>query len=505
MRHHLRITNLVKATRPLPCVEVDRSDRNSIEHVEDYSLIFKESFCVAASDLAATMQEPIENIGVLYEDIMSTGTVRKNIKAKMFSKSRKLSRGNDVEKGMGFVTFGRGQLLFTVRRTNKLESTRLQAAGFRFASATVPNVLQNLARSMEVTPDELAPRLDRMREYAEKDQIYEPGVHLSCFVLRPLFQKGFHVLVQKDAKSLLPAVPLPIRQLEGWHVHFLAHMDNLTVTDCREWLRGRSHHLATEREKQFSLQLLNAITELESQIRDQCFKEARLVARPFQAPCRNPNDSQAPEMADMIAFRTFADVHEYQSNDGVQFAPFRFFASQQRAYKGSPNNEVFVRTIHREFLGILRSDDTKALSSAPDGRNSSVCSENHSCAPLRRLPTHRVPSPTGSRGRWGFPGCSPCQEQISGDGSSEKILSQTEVDQGLGGILNSNNISIDVSEVQQDDTNADVELSNLNLSPSREARDATVEQETFIDVLLALTLNERRALEFNTYWESQQP
>ncbi len=41
----------------------------------NFARVFKELFCVAAQQLANTLHEPLEKIGVLFEEPMDTGTV----------------------------------------------------------------------------------------------------------------------------------------------------------------------------------------------------------------------------------------------------------------------------------------------------------------------------------------------------------------------------------------------------------------------------------------------
>lgn len=116
---------------------------------DDYSVTFKELFCVAASDLSALIQVPFENIGMLYGSIMRTGKLKKHAKWKQLQAMLKPNKLDKAGKSQSSTVFGRGQLLFLVRRVNRFESARLQAVGHRFAS--IANVVDFLARSMEIT------------------------------------------------------------------------------------------------------------------------------------------------------------------------------------------------------------------------------------------------------------------------------------------------------------------------------------------------------------------
>lgn len=137
---------------------------SSINPDEDYSTTFMELFCVAANDLATLTQTSFENIGVLFGGIISTGTLNKNASWKRLQRLWKPNSLESIEKGQ-FAIYGRGQVLFVVRRVDRFESIRLQATGHRFA--TISNVIDFLARSMEVTRDGLLPHLERMRDNSE--------------------------------------------------------------------------------------------------------------------------------------------------------------------------------------------------------------------------------------------------------------------------------------------------------------------------------------------------
>ncbi|KAK3171200.1 hypothetical protein OEA41_003284 [Lepraria neglecta] len=175
-------------------------------------------------------------------------------------KPKKLDK---AERGQSSTVFGRGQLLFLVRRVNRFESARLQAVGHRFAS--IANVVDFLARSMEITREELMPQLENMRDNCEKEHFLEPGVHLARFALRPIFQRGVEILVRKDVGYLLPTIPLLGSKLEHWQLQILQHMNCWTVATYYKRLRGRSLFV-NEQEQQFVRQLFEAITGLANKI-----------------------------------------------------------------------------------------------------------------------------------------------------------------------------------------------------------------------------------------------
>lgn len=473
MRNHLRTTNYVKNSRP---GTGDKRKNSSSEEAEDYSQAFKELFCVAAYDLATMIQEPLQKLGVLYEDIMSTGTLKKNAKAKFFQKNPVIHGPVDVETGTReAISFGKGQLLFVVRETTKLESAQLQAAGFRFA--VVSNVIDHLARSIQVTQEELRPRLDSMRKYSTRNHILEPGVHVACFALRPLFQRGFDVLVCRDAKNLLPTVPLPLSQLERWHIDFICRLDNWTVADCLDHLRKSSE--VTGMEQEFAAQLYNGLLALTQKLENPFFLEARLTARPLRAPCRPANPAAPPGQAMIIAFRVMTDVHQSRMlNSQVEFTPSRFFLCQQHIYPNSPDHAIFARRIHREFALLNQ-------------RREQVVPDTSASTIGPRLDFfHRTPSTqNGAKWNMNYSKRDTSPSTIRNDNSSEKSLVEV-VGNPYGGIHVSNEISVDVSEARRGNWSSDVEMTHLGVYS--EAGVAPIELESFVDELMGLTIGERR-------------
>ena len=473
MRTHLRTTIFAKRSRPGSATQA----RDGPDGTEDYSQVFKELFCIAASDLATMLQKSLETLGVLYDEIVSTGTTKKSRGARIFSSSQTGINNNDVERGTSRVTFGRGQLLFIVRKADKLEAAQLQASGFRFAP--LAQVVEHLARSMQITVRELQPRLDRMKDFSPQLRMLEPGVHLACFALRPLYQRGFDVLVSKDAKNLLPTVALPIAALDMWQIDFITRFDDWNVSKCLQWLSKQSIlESATARERNFFGQLYNGIYALGQQINDEFFQSARLTARPLRAPCFNPETGVSGQ-AEIIVFRVIADVHQSRLlNDRVEFTSSRFFLCQQHVYQQSPDHQIFARRVHREFASLLEPKERPS--------NLRASSSNFKRGFFGRMPrTLGTPSASTYSGQR-----DQSPSTIKEDSSSEKHLVDEPASRSYGGIHVSDEVTIDVTEVRQGDRSPNVEMSNLGVYS--EAGVAPVERETFIDELISLTISERR-------------
>ena len=477
MRSHLRNAKPIKDSRY-------RHGTGSVENsTGDYSALFKQLFCVAAKDLADIVQLPLEDVGALDGTIMNTGTLSKSARLKLLQQlSTPHNELDNAEKGRAPILFGRGQLLFLVRRANRSLASRLQSTGYRFA--TISNVVDLLARSIEVTKEELLPQLRRMRDQSEGERLLEPGVHLGCFALRPVFHRGFEILVRKDAGNMMPTSKLTKSRLEQWQIEVLQRIDNWTVATCFERLRGGSLFVDPQ-QQQFSKELLESLTDLAGRVDSAFFEDARLVATPLRAPCDMSKGNSAPQEAFMIAFRVITDAYQSSSlNDRYEFASLRFFLCQQHAHQDCADNAVFARRIHREFA--------MAASCEECDDNPLTCpraSYHPSSDAVRGAKRRRTPSPIRKK-KW-TSRIHAKSEKLNDDSSSERnLVSGSPKGRTFGAIHVANEIDVDVKEVTRDSQSPDVELSSLGCYA--EAGVGDIEGESFADELVALTTDERR-------------
>ena len=482
MRSHLKATNFIgnSMTRKYAALECR----------EDYSRIFRELFCVAAEDLATQIAEPLQELGILYEDIMSTGTVSRSVKAKVLSTVRNPAGFRDLEKGQ---MLGRGQLLFVVRQTSKQQTAHLKAAGFRFAAPE--NIEEGLARSIQVTREDLSTQLIQLREYAGKDVLLEPGIRLACLIMYPLLHGGFQVLVHKNARHILPGVPIQISELHSSQLRMLKRMDGWPLRKCYKYL-GEGEQFDTQNEYQFASQLCHAISRLKNLLDVPFIDDVRLTARPLPVPCRNPDDSQTPGQAMIIAFRLVTDIHDNKPpNDATTFVPLRFFMTQQQVAQDMPNQEMFAHKIQRDFPSPSldgRSSDTPSISKR---RQSKTLPPVLSRIPRQLRST--MPSPTSPR--WNLPYASRTSNShlIRSDSTSEKDFSQWETcnsSQSNGGIHVSNDITVEVSERPGTGNSSHVEMADLGVSSQVAVTPSDC--KTYLDELVALTAEERRGQAF---------
>ncbi len=326
------------------------------------------------------------------------------------------------------------------------------------------------------------------RSYSKAERFLKPGVHIACFALRPVFQRGFDILVRKDFGYMLPTTQLSSLKLEGWQLKIIQSMDNWTVASLCATLR-RSSVFSDQKEQQFIRVLLEAITALASQIDRPFFQSARLVARLLRAPSASSSSKEGSSDAFVLAFRIIADIHQNHGLvDPYEFAPSKFFLVRQHAFKDSPDNQIFARKIHREFAAVAEGHDDWTPNALPprysiypamDRRLSSVRRGSRSESPARNgIWPSRRPSPTATR-----------TDDNASDHSKKNLVDPIK---SLGGIQVSNEASVDVSKTSSGGSSPDVKLTTIPLCCTTEAGVGDIESENFADELMLLTTDERR-------------
>ncbi|MBE7179828.1 MAG: hypothetical protein INR71_01250 [Terriglobus roseus] len=356
MRSHLRSMGSLKgaAHRPRSSSAKSVFEDNGTE--EDYSVVFREHFCVAAAELADHLQTPLPQMGVLYSNIMMTGSMAPEFmpkKPKHVLPSGK-PRPSDVEDGISnLIMFGRGQLMFLVRQVDKQESSRLMAAGYRFAS--IAQVEAQNARSMQVPQSQFEKEMDLLRKYCANTRTEQStGTYIACFALRAAVKAvngNWEVLVPKDDLKSLPRVEITPGGLKNWHQRVMSRLDGMTVLQCMKYLGDRSTEAPDDEERSFTKRLLLCIAELQEIVPERFFDYAIFSAKAVAGP-----DSSMHGPATTYAFCIIPDVHNSSikhAHDTLTYTPLSFFKSSQRVYKGSPDHAYLAQRIHREFATIL--------------------------------------------------------------------------------------------------------------------------------------------------------
>jgi len=441
--------------------------------IEDYSIVFRELFCAAAADLANDLNQPLDKIGILYDEIFPTGQELTS-KTKILSKGKKShvtesSSLADLEReGVGGSS-GKGQLLFLVSRVTRREAENLQAAGYRFA---IPlQVIPIMATTLQVKPNLLTHRFGILKEYATDPHMLDAGVHMACFAIRASLgagRHGFDVLARKDARNQLPTMQLPIDNLEDWHLDYLQKLDSQSVAACiKNLYKASKPSNPSPKEQELAKHLLTTLEALKEEIEDPFFNDALLIAKPVRAPCRAHSEDAPPGIALLITFRIIVPIHSRAPGKKLVFTPLNFFKMQQHVYKNSPDHAAFARKTYREFSPVLDIRPT----SIEDRISSSIGSNMMGSLSLSQKPSSQNlarnevmmgehidmfgnPIPTLHPGSNPYRGPSkirfwdrPARDQarIRGDNSSEKNLMDVHSQEHLGGIMVSQEVSVDVA------------------------------------------------------------
>jgi hypothetical protein len=297
-------------------------------HFDD---LFKRHFCVTAQDLADEVRQPLQDMGMLYDHVLATSTP-----------SSRFSRAMGYDR----IRAGKGQILFTVRQLKKQEASRMAAAGFRFT--TIENVTTILSRRIHVPTTTLGTHLADMRDYAASHRIFEPGVHLISFIMRPTIHDHFEVLTAKGVGNPLPSSTLSTKRLQIQHLEMIAHMEGWTLSTCLNWLKSNNAR-AYKDVDEFREQLIHAITALSSSLSPDVNLASKFSARPLIAPCRINRISDGQNCI-LLPFCVVGSLDTQISNPDFTFTPLRLFRVQQQTNDGLGDIDGFAKELSQELL-----------------------------------------------------------------------------------------------------------------------------------------------------------
>ncbi|KAK1812260.1 hypothetical protein LTR12_013349 [Friedmanniomyces endolithicus] len=461
----------------------------------DYSIIFRERFCCAAATLAAAMNLPTERIGVLYDKIIDTGTLRAEEKSSKWS-SGAVDDAMEVESGKSFKLFGRGQLLFLAKQLNTDDADKLLNAGYRFAS--VQQIGRNVAETMQIPLPALEHHVNGLRKYVHNlAELEKPGTWLSFFGLIPRpNSKGFDVGVKKEDQDQLPDAQFLATEPEPWQAEFLQRMDGLRTRSAMAFLENRNNTdlQRDPRQQYFASIVLHAMTQLSQQVPADWYREARFCARPVFAHYGHSNRNRG-SVTWLYSFCVIADMHtSLEACNNVARSPLTFFSARQRCYKGSPDHAILARDIHQEFGPLLARRMVSGKTPKDRTRRISL----HRAKTPKKLPKAQPSTPhlPGSRRSSslghsdstsvhelvdypGKMGDVTVEERNGAEVASEQQQRENNV---WGGIL------VNSETVIKSDSKSDYSLASKQLGLGVNVAVGTARQEdTFVDVLMEVT------------------
>ncbi|PWW78923.1 hypothetical protein C7212DRAFT_275219 [Tuber magnatum] len=443
MREHLRNYNL---------------NSHTADFVADYSFVFREMFCIAAQDLADGTHRNLDDLGVLYDEIITTGVSVSNMIP------GKNSEYTDVEAG-----HGKGKILFLIKKVAKADAANLTSTGYRFTD--INNVLDIISRSTQVPKETLTHHLNLMRTYNSSERMLQPGVHVGCFAVRANVNSGFEILVHVDRLDSLPTAQLSMPALKNRHIKFLKENDGVGVGRLLRNLDapGGSPSLQALNDPPFVMLLKTALERLISDIEDPFFTDSTLVPQPIAVPCQiTPENGSG--VAIIIVFKTLMPVHARAINESpkLDFVPFRFFSLQQRCFPYSADHDVQTRNTHREFSG-------KAAAVQKPTRTLSKRGIRDTLIPWPSS-GHRFLSPGSSR-----PSTS-SEKKLVTDGDLSPSASLNPFTSG--GIMVSQSVSVERAEAKNP-----MELQPMGPSLAITVKDNDQEMPTWVDILFKGVMN----------------
>ncbi|KAJ5479275.1 hypothetical protein N7530_004784 [Penicillium desertorum] len=315
----------------------------------DFDTLFKQLFCVTAQELSDQLSLPLQDLGTLYDDVLSTAIPISRL-------SRAMGRSS--------LRTGKGQMMFTVRQLQKHEAARLGSQGFRFA--TIEHITGMLSRRIHVPEANLVTSLRDMRDYASSNRGFDEGVHLVSFMMRPTVHDHFEILTAKGVGNPLPSATLPTRQLHVHHLELISHMDGWSMDACIRYLQSASAAQAFPNLVDFRTNLTKSIISLSKTIPEEMRAAAKLSSRPLTAPCRSSSSNPETAMQNnctLLSFCVVGTLDTQISNPDYTFTPFRLFRVQQQVNEALTDRDDFARELGQElFCTDVRSGSTASES-----------------------------------------------------------------------------------------------------------------------------------------------
>ncbi|KAK8039933.1 FAD dependent oxidoreductase-domain-containing protein [Apiospora rasikravindrae] len=432
--------------------------------VDNYDVVFRELFCLAAKGLAEKTREQLANVGILWDEILPTGALAPR-PASPVSRDRPQSETateksleDSAEKGEGWRSrheYSRGSLMFLVRRLDKARDVeKLEAAGYRFAD--VSQVSHIISSSMQIKSQNVNLKLLDMAAVAEEKAMMEPGVHMGFFGVQARVGGGFDIVVRRGARNLLPTVQMSEEPLESWQLDFVRRLDGLRVTTLVSNLKESKR--VSPALSLFAIKISKSVEALRALVKNPIFDEATLTARVVQVPCRAPFGSSSANSCTMISLKVVIPIHVNVLSPHCDLMPLSFFKVQQLVYKDSPQHIDFARSIHRELAPIVNVRNPQ--SSSPGSRRNklfrhpkssasdhSVDDNGHSIPTKTRTKSSAASIHSGSTLLWTR---AEAERRLDDTLSDRSLVPKTDSQEPstLGGIMVSQEISV-IREVER--------------------------------------------------------
>ncbi|KAL1655313.1 hypothetical protein SLS61_002200 [Didymella pomorum] len=469
MREHLHSTGYLQSTSP--STAADSRSSFSSEDDSTYSATFRELFCVTAYDIAKTLDTSLQNLGTLYEEVATTGTSMSMARA-VFKDPHDRKEilaadvaNKDVETGMANpILFGRGQMLVLTKKADANEVRRLQNLGYHFAN--IDQVGDNLARSLQVTRDDLHDMVARWQSFTEREPSIPPsGTYLASFLLQPApGMRGLDVIVPRANPDRLPMVKLANGDLTVGELKVLASFNGLSLDECLARTGLRSG-LESKVDDAFFENFRNSILDLVNDAPEAALHRAIFSAKQLNIAHGAGSKERSP--ATVFAFCGIKEIYiQSLQSMTLKCIPMSFFQTYLRSYPGSPDHQILAIRNHKEFATLTR---TTSITEKPEKRTNRWHFKLRS---KRSMSSDTTLQPDSCSEKGLVNPTSPCVDASSGHPWG-----------GMGGIMvtSTQQIVHDVSK----NNGSTMELREMGVKS--EAGVADTEQQTLADRLMSIT------------------
>ncbi|KAI4665173.1 uncharacterized protein J4E88_010621 [Alternaria novae-zelandiae] len=348
MREHLQATGYLQAPTH------GSNSRSSLEADDDisYSATFRELFCVTAHEIAQTLDTSLQNLGNLYEEVLTTGTVM----------NRAIWTGNygnktivaadvatkDLEAGaVNPILFGRGQMLVLTRKVDTTEAHRLHNLGYGFAG--VEQVSDHLARSLQIPRDDLENLVGRLQAFSERQlSLPKKGTYIGSFLVQPKpGMRGLDVIVPRATPGRIPMVKLSSDELDSRQLNLLTTFNGCSLDDCLVRINKRT---ATDSEDDLFLdKFRNRIMELLRDCPEETLHRSVFSAQQIDMMHGQTESSQAT----LFAFCGIKEIYVQSLQSlTLKTIPLSFFQTYLRSQPGCADHAILAQKNHKEFSSL---------------------------------------------------------------------------------------------------------------------------------------------------------
>ncbi|USP76699.1 hypothetical protein yc1106_03973 [Curvularia clavata] len=311
---------------------------------------FRELFCITAESIAASLNMSLENLGCLYEDVLTIGTTMKydttRMSARLGTATPEIKAAiNNLELGKITPTvFGKGQMLLLTKTVDNTEAHRLQQLGYRFAD--VEQVSDNLARSFQMPCGDVEYLMARLHAFSKRQhRVPKKGTYLASFLIQPKpGMKDIDVVVWRANPGRLPMIKLDEDQLEGRQLELLSTFDGLTLDKCLAQIK-RSSKLGTG-DTAFMQKFRNGIESLLRECPEETLRSARFSAQQLDMVHGQTQFSEAK----VFAFCGIKEIYiQSLQSLTLKTIPFSFFNTYLRSQPECVDHDALVKRNRDEF------------------------------------------------------------------------------------------------------------------------------------------------------------